>query len=285
MDTLLRDSGFWVAAGVSLAVVAVLALVRALSGRWWSGAGLAAALGALVGLATAELLPLPLALVGGIVALGIAAQLATRWALLAGVLPAAVGAVLVGVAVGEAADAAPQWARIATGTVAGVAALLVGDLEDARPRLLGVCLAVSAVSVYVAVPDTESVRPLVGAAGAAALLSLPRDIAANAAGSAAALGLLAWSVGVGGWPRPGAVVGGLACVGVLVLGRVIRWARTPIVALLLAHVAVVAIVARIAGLRERAVVAGLIVASAFAAAVVALLVTGRPRPRGRARAE
>lgn len=95
------------------------------------------------------------------------------------------------------------------------------------------------------------------------------------AGSAVAVGLVVWGAGVGGYPRPGAVVGGIACVGLLVLGPVLRRAGAASAAALLVHVGLVAVVARVAGLRERAVTALVIVAAAYALAVIGLVVAGR----------
>jgi hypothetical protein len=83
--------------------------------------------------------------------------------------------------------------------------------------------AVSAMGVYLAVPDTELARVMFGAALPFALLSVPKPLCrVGPAGSAALAGLFSWVVVVGGRGRPGSVVGGLATIGLLVtepLGR------------------------------------------------------------------
>ena len=83
--------------------------------------------------------------------------------------------------------------------------------------------AVAAGGVYLAVPDTELARALLGVALPFALLSIPRPTSPiGPAGSAALAGLFTWVVVVGGRGRPGSVVGGLAVIGILAaepLGR------------------------------------------------------------------
>lgn len=83
--------------------------------------------------------------------------------------------------------------------------------------------AVTAGGVYLAVPDTELARVMLGVALPFVLLSIPRPMSPlGPAGSAALAGVFTWVVVVGGRGRPGSVVGGLACIGLLVvepLGR------------------------------------------------------------------
>jgi hypothetical protein len=82
---------------------------------------------------------------------------------------------------------------------------------------------ISAVGVYLAVPDTELARVMLGVALPFVLLSVPKPLfPLGPAGSPALAGVFAWVVVVGGRGRPGSVVGGLAAIGVLVaepLGR------------------------------------------------------------------
>lgn len=270
MKVLLSDTGFWVGFGAAVVVVVLLVLGRAVSGRWWGGAGLAASFGALVGLGAVGLLPG--ALVAGAVLLGAAALLTVRRSTAVRVAVAVPGAALVALGVGTVP---PTWVRVAVGVGALASAVLVQDIDHDRPRLVGVCVAVAALGVYVAVPDTEQARALVGAAVASSALGLAPDARPDPAGSAAAVGLIAWAAGIGGWTRPGAVVGGIACVGLLVLGPVLRRAGASSAMALLVHVGLVAVVARIAGLRERAATAGLIAAAAYALGVVVLVAAGR----------
>jgi hypothetical protein len=77
--------------------------------------------------------------------------------------------------------------------------------------------AITAGGVYLAVPDTELARVLLGTALPFALLSIPTSVCrVGPAGNAAIAGLFSWVVVVGGRGRPGSVVGGLATIGILV---------------------------------------------------------------------
>lgn len=77
--------------------------------------------------------------------------------------------------------------------------------------------AVTAFGVYLAVPDTELARVMLGASLPFILLSVPKPVCPlGPAGSAALAGLFVWVVVVGGRGRPGSVVGGLATIGILV---------------------------------------------------------------------
>lgn len=77
--------------------------------------------------------------------------------------------------------------------------------------------AVAAGGVYLAVPDTELARVMLGVSVPFVLLSIPTPLCSfGAAGSAAVSGLFTWVVVVGGRGRPGSVVGGLAIIGLFV---------------------------------------------------------------------
>jgi hypothetical protein len=77
--------------------------------------------------------------------------------------------------------------------------------------------AVSAFGVYLAVPDTELARVMLGVSLPFILLSVPKPLCPlGPAGSSALAGLFVWVVVVGGRGRPGSVVGGLATIGILV---------------------------------------------------------------------
>jgi hypothetical protein len=98
------------------------------------------------------------------------------------------------------------------------------------------------------------------------------------------VGIMVWSAIVDGYPREGAVVGALACFGVVillpVLGKTsIPFAPVPVLAILAVQVVVVVIGSRVAGLRTDAAPALLISAAAWAVAAGVLFVAGsRERP-------
>jgi hypothetical protein len=163
---------------------------------------------------------------------------------------------------------------------------LVADFDlrwSVRP--LGPAMMVVALAgVFVTVPETEEALPVLGAALSLALIGWPASLASlGAGGSLAATGLLAWTVGQGGTFRDTAIVGGLACLGMLVaepLGRLLRTNRHGrclarpawvLAAVFIAHVVVVLVAARVAGLGGDLDTAVLIVAAALAAAAAASL--------------
>ncbi len=280
LRTLLDDSGFWLGAAVAAAVLGALGVARLATGRWWAGAGTAAAIGGLVGLTTTERVSEELVAALALLALG-ALLTQTRMVVLR-VVAAAPGAVLLAYQVPEIV---PRWVPFVVGVATVVGCALLPELDGDRPRLTGVCLAIAAAGVFFAVPDTEEARTIVGAMLVAGLLSIAPDVRRDAVGASAAIGLLMWTAGTGGYARPGAVVGGVACLGVLVLGWVVRWARPHDLVVLAVQAGLVLAVARGAGSRESATAAAVIVAAAYVLATLALVIGGRvwPQARGRAR--
>jgi hypothetical protein len=188
--------------------------------------------------------------------------------------------------------------------VAGAAGALLAGF-DRRWRghgLAPLLLAVSAVGVYATVPDVEWALVVVGAALPLTLLGWPGPLAPGGvggprrrdrpaqpppslgvAGSLATAALLAWTVAAGGAGRPGSVVGGLACLGVLTVEPLARLLdprhrsalARPRVAwtALAAHLVLVAVAARVVGRTETVAaalpLAGLALAAALAVALAA----------------
>jgi hypothetical protein len=188
--------------------------------------------------------------------------------------------------------------------VAGVAGALLAGF-DRRWRghgLAPLLLAVSAVGVYATVPDVEWALVVVGAALPLTPLGWPGPLAPGGlrgprrrdgpaqpppslgvAGSLAAAALLAWTVAAGGAGRPGSVVGGLACLGVLAVEPLARLLdprhrsalARPRVAwtALAAHLVLVAVAARVVGRTETVAaalpLAGLALAAALGVALAA----------------
>lgn len=195
-----------------------------------------------------------------------------------------------GVVVASAVPNGPWWigpALVGTVTIGGLAAASF-DRRSAASGLGPVLFALSSVGVYVTVPETNAALALVGVSVPLAFAGWPRVHARlGDAGVLAAVGLLGWVAATGGTPRPSAVIGGLACLGVLVVepasrallgargaGRVpAKWAVAAL------HVVAVLLVARVAGLRSSAA-AALIVASAVlvAASVVMAWLIRAARP-------
>ena len=112
---------------------------------------------------------------------------------------------------------------------AGIAIVLGGwaaasfSTQRATSRWSPAMFSVSALGVFLAVPDTEAALVLLGAFAPLFLLSLPLDITRLSAGGAYALvGTLVWVTTVGGVGRPASVIGAAACVGLLAADPIAR---------------------------------------------------------------
>jgi hypothetical protein len=174
-------------------------------------------------------------------------------------------------------------------TVVGAALLIDFDKANSRAGLGPVLLAVTALSAYTALPDTEQVAAVVGAALPIALLGTPLAIASlGTPGAAGAVGVFVWVAAVGGRARPGAFIGALACFGVVLVEpfvrrvlprRRLRQPRVPLsprtILVIALDVALVIGTSRVAGLETSALTASLLSALLLAASatVLTLLLT------------
>lgn len=189
---------------------------------------------------------------------------------------------------------------VPTAVVAAVLAALVGQADRvhaataAGPPLL----LASIVGMYITIPETGQILPILVVAVPIALVGGPVRLARlGAAGSAASLALLASIVAEGGQPRAASIVGGLASLGVLALDPVARWLadrvrgwsaapppaswRSPAMVRLVAlHLAVVLVASRVAGLREGLKQSTAIAGLTAIVALFALLAFNRDMERG-----
>lgn len=235
-------------------------------------------------------LALALLVVGGLVAD------ANRWGLAARAALAAPGAASLA---GLAALPDPGWALVLVALVTVVGGCLVVDMDRhwAAHGAGPVLLALTVVGIYETVPDPDLVLALLGVVVPMAALGWPLRLASLGSGSVAFVGLLAWATAVGGRGRLSSVVGGLACLGLLVVEPLARalggrhprpgrpayglprsWSSSALLAG--GQLAVVYVASRVAGLRRD-------VGSAVAIVAIELMVaTGlavmRARFRGRA---
>lgn len=155
---------------------------------------------------------------------------------------------------------------LAIGLIAIAAGLVVDFDATFRRSAVGLpLLAVSVVGVIITVPDTERAMALVGAGLPLAIIGWPLRFASLGAGGAAAVGLVGW-VGALAWTgRPGAVIGAIASLGLMLaepVGRRLAGNRPtalanlaasgPVGAVLVigAHGLLVLGASRIAGLRQ-----------------------------------
>lgn len=156
------------------------------------------------------------------------------------------------------------WVRACVAVFAAVGAALVADVDRADEMGVAPAMWLTVVAgVYFTVPDTEAARAAIGAAIPLALLGWPMRFARlGAGGAAASTCALGWIIGQGGAPRPGAVVGGIASLGVFALEPLLRRAgrrgvhvdATPLTVgyVTAAHLACVAAASRWAGLAHEA---------------------------------
>jgi hypothetical protein len=275
VEVVIRDEGFLLA--LSAGVVGALVAVAARRAGTELGAAGIATVATLVGLLLTG--RGSSTLVGALALLAASGRLTARRATVWQIAGSAPGALLLVTAI---SSVVAPWMRIAAGGATILLAPSFGALDHRFPRLTGLLVAVSAVGVLGATPDTEHARALAGGSLGAAPVSADRRSRPGPAGAAAFAGLLAWTAAVDGFARPGAVVGALACAGVFALAPVVAWAGPPATVVTVVHLGLVGIASRVAGFEQGAWSALLIVLVAVVGATAVLGVAGsRARGQGR----
>lgn len=283
------DEFLW---GLVAGVIAMLLAVGALAGarRRGSPSGLLVATGVPMAIAALVAIspshrPSPEVLVG-LTGVTVASAVASRrvaggtaWAL--AVVVAVPFAWLVAV---DASSIA--WVRavvVGSATVGALAAART-DREWGATGVTPLLYAISAAGVFAAVPNTREAAALLGASLPAALCGWPlRRARLGAAGGAAAAAVLVWVAAAGALGREPAIVGAVACLGLLAAlpagrwldGRIdphLRWRRrVPAgpVPVLVVQIAVVALASRVAGISSELRIAIPVAVTAAAGAVIA----------------
>jgi hypothetical protein len=181
---------------------------------------------------------------------------------------------------------------LAAGTAVGLAAVAVGggialaDLERRRgTRLVAVLGVGSLLGMFLTVPDTESiliVLAVVLPAAALALVAPGVDRAPDLAwGDIAFVMVVLWAMAQDGRARPGSIVGGVACLGLLILEPAVHRLvgddsdGPPDVVLVVVQAVIVLIASRVAGLRDGAAETALLAAAVLAPAALVLVLTTR----------
>ena len=153
---------------------------------------------------------------------------------------------------------------------------------DRTPRLVLVVLVVAVIGISVCVPDTQLVQPALGGFLGAAFVLLDPELAGWSGGTSVAGGLLLWLSAADGYSRLGSVVGAMACAAaVLLLAAFATGRREPALPALAVPVVFIVFCARVAGLRDSAWAAALLVAIAVVVAVFAQKAIGKVRPTSR----
>jgi hypothetical protein len=251
--------------------------VRLRRGSATPGVAVVAVVAGLVGLRVAD--QLHVALVVGLVLLAGGEWLARDVGWCRRALWLVPGAVVVGASL---PDGWPLWMRVLAVAAAAVGGSLAVATDRAGPSVTPALFAIGAVGVYFCVPDTETAAVLVGAllAGTAWLFV---SRARAAVGVSALTGLFAWIAVDGGVGRPGSVVGGLACLGLVLLlpvTRALPRRRSWLVVLLVLQAALVAYESRVAGGETRGWAALALTVPAFVLAAAVLLLIDRRRAAG-----
>ena len=275
MRTLLDAEGFRVAFAVGLVGVVAVVGVR-LTGPARVGASIVALVALLAGLRAEDALSLRLVI--AVLLLAAAGAASRVWWRPVHMFLLTPGALVLA----SIPDGIDWWVRVLIFAVTVVGAPLATSVEARAPRLVPLLLLMSAAGVYVCVPDTEIAAALLGATAVPALMALDPRLPARVGATAAMTGLLVYVAAIEGHGRPGAVVGGMACLGMLALAPLSRWRRAPlapsnIVAVTVVHIALVLFVARVAGFRESAWAAAGLSGLAFVVAwlVLAIAIRGR----------
>ena len=226
---------------------------------------------------------IPTGLLWGLLVLTVGGELADRTPnpIFIGMVFSVPGAFIVGMS--RDFPGAPWTKWVVIGVVA-IGGPLGADLDRRAARLgLGPLLWVIAVAgLYWTVPDTERVRPLIGAAVPIAFSGWPKRWSRMGAGGiGAAVGLFAWVAAIEGRGRPGSVVGAVASLGLFVAepigarlakGRLAALSRSVKVGayewcLLGSQLLVVGYASRVAGLEATAGAAMLLLVPAILVAV------------------
>ena len=233
----------------------------------------------------------PRTVILGIGLLAVAGLLADVWPSCRPALPllALPGAALV--ATDPELAAGPPWLMGLLVLTVVLGGPLVGSFDERwSDRGYGpVLMAGTVAGVYLTVPDTERLLVVLGVAGVLALTGWPRPVAhLGWAGSLAATGLVLWAAALDGASRPSAVVGSMACLGLLAVEPVARallrdrggpldplagsWLALPVVAA--AHALVVVVASRGAGLRSDLPTAAAVAGADLGIALVLCLAVG-----------
>ncbi len=186
------------------------------------------------------------------------------------------------------------WIRFAVLVAASLGSLACSRADEvwAHEAVSPGLLFGSSCGVFLAVPDTEEAVVLVGAAALAALAGWPLRLATlGRAGAGSACALLVWVVAIGGRGRTPSIVGGLACLGVLVWLAVVPWLRSrvgrtaahqrltggrQILALVAVQAGVVLVASRVAGVSDDLGFAAVVGAFTALAALVGATMVGAP---------
>jgi hypothetical protein len=153
------------------------------------------------------------------------------------------------------------WVRISAPMVVGLAGVTLRQWTNYEAaKYVGPLFVITAFGIWTTVPSTESARVLLGAAMPMAFGTLPPVGAwVHGPGAFPLSGLAVWVVAFGGEPRPASLIGGWACLGILVaLPLLLRnrpWSGIKIWMVVVGHAVIVLLASRVVGLQDSLAVA------------------------------
>jgi hypothetical protein len=280
---------------VSTGLVVITGLVRAIvdtsSGRNRLPAPWAGVLVAGAGLAVmSRHTNLPLGVVAGVPLLLAAGLLGRRpWEVMVAALPGA--AAIVYLSEFPPADFQP-WLVVVVAAAAGM--VVDFDRVFRRAAVGPPFLFITMVGVVVTVPDTELPLGLAAAALPVAIAGFPLRMLSLGPGGAAAVGLIGYVAADAGMSRPGAVVGAIGALGLMLAEPIGRWLsrRSPtalqdlaasgvrgVLILGAIHALLVVGLTRFAGLRSEILTAALFAVPFLAVGAILAAAPGRARAR------
>ena len=170
----------------------------------------------------------------------------------------------------EVTPVATQWMRALVVVSVAVLPWLVLACSRRGARATPLLVAITVAGILFCVPETGPLQAIVGAIIPAALYGFVVARPARAFAVVPLVGILVLTCIDGGATRPGAVIGGMACFGLLVLPPIVArrswWIVVPVDAVMVGYVS------RVPGLGQSARDAVFWSATAFALAIVILAV-------------
>lgn len=158
----------------------------------------------------------------------------------------------------------PPWLQLVTPVFILVSGHLMSRWTGSnKEHMVGPLFAIAVIGLWLTIPDTDNARVLLGVSLITSLATL-RPFGARAAlsGSYATAALFAWIAATGGATREASIVGGWACLGLLILLPILGVDRPGFSkrALVIIHIVTVAMASRLIGMWESAMVATVAVA-------------------------
>ena len=193
----------------------------------------------------------------------------------------------------------PSWIPSFIVVAIAFAAPLVGEMDRAhRTRDLALpLLGISALAAFLCVPDTEEIGLLAAIYLLMGILGwFHRGLVLGPSGGWAAVGVLLWTIAIGGRGREGAIIGAVACLGLLVaepIGRLLSGRKAhPLPGgvagrrfVVVGHLILAFFMARVAGMRETPREAAELALPAMLAAIGAVVALERFFPYSSTTAE